>query len=136
MVKRRVTTAGQIRRSVVMGSNAATAALKTVNPASLALKVCEANVPAVSEASAQNAVTVPRHAMLQSRTSRWLTKPLWQQPGVPVMTPNLCKTVLPRMLAAMKAAVSVVSAVSAMVAAMTVVVNAAKRATQTLKEMA
>ena len=110
-----------------------TAALKTVNPASLVLMVRAVSAPAVSEASAQNAVTVPRHAMLQSRTSRWLTKPLWQQPGVPVMTPNLCKTVLPRMLAAMKAAVS---AVSAMVAAMTVVVNAAKRATQTLKEMA
>ena len=128
VVKRRVMTAGQIRPAVVMGSNAATAALKTASPA---LTVCAVSVPAVSEASAQNAGTVRRHAMLQSRTLRWLIKPLWQQPYVSVMTPSLCKIALPWTPDAMKAAVS---AVSAMVVAMTVVVNAAKRATQTLKK--
>jgi hypothetical protein len=114
-----------------------TAVLKTVNPASLALTVRVASAPVVSEASVQNAVTVRRHAMLQSKTSRWPIKPRWQPPVVLVMTPNLCRTALLLMLAALKAAVSAVSVVSAiMVAAMTVVVNAAKRPTQALKKMA
>lgn len=133
MVKRRVATAGRTRQTVVTDSNAATAALKTVIRANPVLMVRAVSAPAVSEASAQNAVTVRHHAMRQSRISHWLTKPLWQQPVVPVMTPSPCKTEPPQTLAAMKAAVSVVSA---MVAAMTVVANAAKRVTQTLKKMA
>lgn len=129
VVKRRVTTAGQIRQSVVMGSNAVTAARKTVNPA---LKVCAVSAPAASGASVQNAVTV-RHAMPQSRTLHWPTRPPWQQSCVLVMALNPCKIAPPRTLAAMKAAVSVVSA---LVAATTAVVSAAKPTMQTPKKKA
>lgn len=132
VVKRRATTAGQTRQSVVMGNNAAIA-LKTVSLANRALKVRAVSAPVASGESVQNAVTA-RHAMPQSRILRCPTRPPWQLPCVRAMAElNPCRIAPPRTLAAMKAAVS---AVNAMVVATSAVVSAAKPTTQTLKKKA
>lgn len=128
-VKRYVTTAVQTRQTVAMGSNATTAALKTVICANPALMVRAVSAPAANGATVQSAVTAFR-ATLQNRTLRWPTRPPWPLPSVAVMVSSPCQIALPQMRAAMKA---VVSGATAMDAATTAAVNAAKVITRVRK---
>ena len=127
---RRAVKAGQTHQFELMDNNATKAAPTTVNHVSHVLRARAVSAPAASVVTALNVVTA-RHAMLQSKISRWPTRPPWRRPCV-VMALSKRKSVPRRKLAATRAAVSVVNA---MVVVTIVAVNALKATTRALSEM-